>query len=229
MVLGVLAMAATTPHWGASQASLLLTGNAARFRALLLHDWAPTGAALKDIAGFPMLRANLLLDSLLVVPAYCGLLVFVTLALGPAANRYPSLRQWLCVPAVAAGLFDIAENGMTGHALDELMHARLVDESVADITLASRLKWALLAVALVVVVWRAWRWRRGPGIRSALAPLACALAAAAFGVAAWFSLAQAVSIGLVAALVGVGTLVRSMATQRSATPPRAEFGARSHE
>lgn len=52
---------------------------------------------------------------------------------------------------VVADLFDIAENRMTGRALDELMRASLTDATVADLTLASPLKWTMLGIALLIV------------------------------------------------------------------------------
>lgn len=129
--VALLAVGATQP-WGVSAVPLELAPSALHFRRILLDDWA-AGVAAADITGFQRLRANLLADSLLLVPAYVALLVFFTLAYGPSPQRHPALRQWLCVPAVVAGLFDIAENSMTGRALDELMHSSLSDATVADI------------------------------------------------------------------------------------------------
>jgi hypothetical protein len=158
---------------------LELAGSATAFKAVVLQDWLQAPLVDGTAASFWRLRGNLFVDSVLFVPAYVSLLVFFTLAFGPPLALHPTRRQLLCVPAVAAGLFDIAENGMTGRALDDLVEFALVDTTVADVSLAARIKWVLLGLALVVLAWRAlataaatspgarWlrrcaRWRRWP-------------------------------------------------------------------
>lgn len=153
---------------------LELADSARSFRQALLADWVqqpespglmprcglgvPAGADLSrpERPSFGRLRCNLFFDSVLLVPAYVALLVALTLALGPPLALHPWRRQLLCVPAVSAGLFDVAENSMTGRALDDLLLFALHDGTVADITLASRIKWLLLALALALLAWRTW-------------------------------------------------------------------------
>jgi len=208
-ILGVLAAAvllmqtvASAPQGHAGPLPLELTGSAVEFRTILLRDWVPEGVTEQTVTGFPRLRANLLLDSVLLVPGYVALLVFFTLAFGPAEGR--PWRQWLCVPAVAAGLLDIAENSMTGRALDDLMQSSLVDATVADVTLASRLKWALLGIALMVLAWRVWA--AAPAPWRALPAAACTVAALVLMAgAAWVSIPVIVA-GMVALAIGLGAL-----------------------
>ena len=200
--VALLAVGATQP-WGVSAVPLELAPSALHFRRILLDDWA-AGVAAADITGFQRLRANLLADSLLLVPAYVALLVFFTLAYGPSPQRHPALRQWLCVPAVVAGLFDIAENSMTGRALDELMHSSLSDATVADIHLASRLKWILLDIALLIVAWRCRAVVRGGWHTAAAA--ACALGGLAMAAGAWSALMPAIHLGVGGVLAGLGLL-----------------------
>jgi hypothetical protein len=171
---------AGTPSHRAGTLSLQFAASAKDFRDVLLRDWlqAPEPqrtlpscgigvANLSDIAqavaalpSFGRLRCHLFVDSVFFVPAYVGLLLFFTLAFGPPVATHPWLRQLLCVPAVAAGLFDIAENSMTGRAIDDLLQFTLADATVADVTLASRVKWVLIGVALAVLAVRVMLERR---------------------------------------------------------------------
>jgi len=128
-------------------------------------------------------------------------------------------RQLLCVPAVAAGLFDIAENGMTGRALDDLIHTALADPTAADVCLAARIKWVLLGVALAIL---AWRLAAGAAVdkpwRAASATL-CALAAAGCAAGGLLVREGAIHAGLLAALLGLGLMcVRLL--RLPATEPR---------
>jgi hypothetical protein len=95
------------------------------------------------------------------VPGYVGLFLLFSLGLGRGAGlRNPVARHVLCAPAVAGGLFDIAENGMTGRALEDFQRAVLADATVADVQLASLLKWSVLALAFAVVAWLAFATAR---------------------------------------------------------------------
>lgn len=154
-----LSSVAQSPRNHASPADMELTTSAAQFRELANASWATLNDD-KSIKDYEALRLNLLLDSVLLVPGYVGLLIVFTLALGPS-RHHAWLRQCLCVPAVGAGLFDLAENSMTGQALDDLIHRSLVDATVLDVTLASRLKWGLLALALLILCWRSWGALKG--------------------------------------------------------------------
>lgn len=203
--VALLAVTATQP-WGVSVAPLELAPGALRFRQILLDDWA-AGIDATQVTGFPRLRAHLLADSLLLVPAYVGLLVFLTLRYGPSPQRHPMGRQWLCVPAVVAGLFDIAENSMTGRALDELMRTSLTDATVADITFASQLKWTMLGIALLIAAWRCRSSVRSVrSVRHNTAALLCVLGGLAMPVGAWFTLIPALHVGGACMLAGLGLL-----------------------
>ena len=124
-----------------------LAVTAQEFSMLLQRDWV-LPAELPD---FPRLRAHLIVDSLLLVPGYAGLLVFFTLGL---ANRIGWGGPWphaLALPAVAAGLFDIVENGLTARAAEHLVSFGLSDAAVLDVRAASLLKWWLVALTCVLV------------------------------------------------------------------------------
>ncbi len=141
--------------------SLELAPSAAAFRDGAVNGWQELGTVAPGGApSFWRLRGNLFVDSVLFVPAYVSLLLFFTLGFMPRGDGDSVRRQLIGVPAVAAGLFDIAENGMTGRALDDLIDFALVDATVADVNLAARLKWALLALALALLAWRVFVNRR---------------------------------------------------------------------
>jgi hypothetical protein len=124
------------------------------------------------------------------VPAYVGLLTLFTLLLAPIAGlRRTLLIHALCVPAIAAGLFDIAENGMTILAAENLMDGLLVDGTVQDVRLASLCKWSLVAAAFAVLAVLAGR-----------AVAACRTA----GVSAWPLRVAAVGAALCAVMLVAG-------------------------
>jgi hypothetical protein len=185
---------------------LELAGSAAAFKAVVLQDWLQAPLVDGTAASFWRLRGNLFVDSVLFVPGYVSLLVFFTLAFGPPLLLHPTRRQLLCVPAVAAGLFDIAENGMTGRALDDLVEFALVDTTVADVSLAARIKWMLLGLALAVLAWRALATAVADKPWRAVAAALCALAAPAFVVGGAMSSPGVITAGLGAALLGCGLL-----------------------
>jgi hypothetical protein len=143
----------------------------------------PDGHAT-DGAYFGTLRCHLFADSLGLVPGYVGLLVFFTLLLARIAGVSHVLAvHALCIPAIAAGVFDIAENGMTILAAENLMDGLLVDATVMDVRLASVWKWSLAAAAFAVVGLVAWR--AAPQVLDAgLPPVPLRIAAAGAGLAA---------------------------------------------
>lgn len=165
---------------------LELAPSAAAFRDMVVNGWQEIGTVAPGGApSFWRLRGNLFIDSVLFVPAYVSLLLFFTIGFMPVGDGDSMRRQLIGVPAVSAGLFDIAENGMTGRALDDLIDFALVDATVADVSLAARIKWALLALALVLLAWRVFvnragdaPWRLAAAALSALAALAFAYGAA---------------------------------------------------
>jgi hypothetical protein len=210
-VLAVLALASVlllrfvfVPHGQADIVRLELSTSAADFKAAVLADWqqeakdpdpaAAPGQVLDPLCGlglphaagsavaphFGKLRCNLFVDSLGLVPGYAGLLVYFTLSFVPLA--WGTVRRHLCCgAALTAGLFDIAENGMTARALDDLIHFALADATVADVRHASQAKWLFLALACAVLghllFWhgaaagdRAWRRRAAVAVAAA-APL----------------------------------------------------------
>jgi hypothetical protein len=207
-VLSLVALIATHAPRGITVniLPLELADTAVAFKTLVERDWMPSDTPAGVAPRFWRLRGNLFADSVLFVPAYVGLLLFFTLAFGPPAALQPSRRQLLCVPAVAAGLFDIAENGMTGRALDDLIELALVDATTADVSLAARIKWVLLGVALLLLAWRVFANAAPERPWRALAAVLCAgagLAFAAGGAASW---QMAIGTGLPLALGGLGLL-----------------------
>jgi len=189
---------------------LELAGSAAAFKAVVLQDWLQAPLVDGTAVSFWRLRGNLFVDSVLFVPGYVSLLVFFTLAFGPPLALHPTWRQLLCVPAVAAGLFDIAENGMTGRALDDLVEFALVDTTVADVSLAARIKWVLLGLALAVLAWRALAASADDKPWRIVAAALCVLAALGFVVGGAISLPAVISAGLGAVLLAFGLLCLRM-------------------
>jgi hypothetical protein len=167
---------AFTPHDGGAILRLELAPSAAAFAQSVRDDWAqeaadPTtpgavrgpwcGVGLPHVAlasagaaSAPVvtkLRCNLVADSVGLVPGYVGLLLLFTLAAVPAGWS-PVLRWGCAAVAVAAGGFDLAENGLTWCALDALQlqplsTATLPDEVVATVRQVSQAKWLLIALA----------------------------------------------------------------------------------
>lgn len=182
----------------ASPVTLQMADSALQFKQVLLRDWQGGDSE------FSRLRDNLFFDSVLFVPGYVGLLLFFTLALGPQEHR--ALRQLLCVPALAAGLFDIAENGMTGRALDDLVHFVLANETVADVRHASQAKWLLLALALAVLAPLAQRRAAGDTPWRTCAAALSGLAALALMAAVWWPAQALLLPGLLLTGAGLGLL-----------------------
>ena len=166
-----LGMVLTPPGPGGNAVELELARNEAGFAEAFARGWRqendqlcglndqlePAGYA-PDGLFFGTLRCHLFVDSLGFVPGYVGLLTLFTLLMAPIAGlRRTLLVHALCVPAIAAGLFDIAENGMTILAAENLMDGLLVDATVQDVRLASLCKWSLVAAAFAVLAVLAWR------------------------------------------------------------------------
>lgn len=149
---------------GSDIVGLELAGTAARFETRLQPWQEPAetscGFGRKDAStgpGFGTLRCNLLVDSVGLVPGYVGLLLLFTLALARWSGvRHPATPHLACAPAVAAGLFDIAENGMTGRALEDWQRILLADATVREVLWASLGKWGLVALAFAVLAVLAW-------------------------------------------------------------------------
>jgi hypothetical protein len=128
---------------------------------------APTllpGQPAAAVVSIKPLRAMLFVDSLVLVPSYTGLLlvyivVFHHLGFPPRRWHYEGGekiegREWwlqlACLLVVIAGVFDIAENGMTMRAAEDALERLLADPTVADVHLATSLKWAFIALAIIV-------------------------------------------------------------------------------
>lgn len=225
---------AFTPHAKSDIVRLELATSAAEFKTALIADWtqeafdeknpqqprepmcglglphvpAPAGAANSPARApdFGKLRCNLFADSVLLVPGYAGLLVYFTLSFVPLG--WGVVRRHLCCgAALAAGLFDIAENGMTARALDDLLHFVLADATVADVRHASQAKWLLIALACALLghllFWYGARagdalWRR---ICAALVAAAALLLAA--GAYVW---RPGIGLGMLAMIVVLALL-----------------------
>lgn len=203
---------------GADVLRLELAGNATAFATELAH-WQEPGESLCGVGakagdggpGYGTLRCQLFVDSIGLVPGYVGLLLLFSLALGRGAGiGGPVARHVLCVPAVAAGMFDIAENGMTGRALEDYLRIVLADATARDVLNASLGKWALLALAFVLLAWLALATARGgltPRPRWLFAAAALALVAALLFAAGVWQIAPALlAWGMRAAIVSLALL-----------------------
>ena len=215
---------------GSDVVRLEIAGSAQNFETELKR-WQEPGEALCGVGakddgrgpGFGTLRCNLFVDSVGLVPGYVGLLLLFTLTLAPRAGwRHALAPHLLCAPAVAAGLFDIAENGMTGRALEDWQRIVLADATVREVLWASLGKWALIALAFALLALLAWgAARRALATRPALLKAAAlaALAAAALGAAGtWRQAPQLLSAGM---LAGIGALLLLTAWRWRAGPPAA--------
>jgi len=119
---------------------------------------APTSATVS----IAPLRWMMFIDSMVIVSAYLGLLISFMITLygflpsgrGQGAGREEAwwkvhdwTLQFACLLAVAAAVFDVAENGMTVRAAEDSLERLLADPTVADVHLATQLKWTLIACA----------------------------------------------------------------------------------
>jgi len=118
---------------------------------------APTSA----IVSIRPLRWMMFVDSLGIVPGYAGLLITFMVALyrlgasdplpTTTKPRWWKVADWplqlACFLAVSAAIFDIAENGMTVRAAEDALERLLADPTVADVHLATTLKWSFIALA----------------------------------------------------------------------------------
>lgn len=186
---------------------LELAPSAAAFRDMVVNGWQEIGTVAPGGApSFWRLRGTLFVDSVLFVPAYVSLLLFFTIGFMPVGDGDSMRRQLIGVPAVSAGLFDIAENGMTGRALDDLIDFALVDATVADVSLAARVKWALLALALALLAWRVFVNRAGDAPWRLVAAAASAAVALLFAYGAARSTAGVLEAGMLLLLPALGIL-----------------------
>lgn len=146
---------------GASVVDIEFARTAIEFSQRLAEDWTlPTGqepgwceavAARPGLPNTGRLSCHLLFDSLLLIPGYIGLLIFFTLGLTAHAGLRGVLPHAFCMPALAAALFDLAENGMTVRAADHFLFLVLADAAVQDVHDAARVKWWMLAIAAGVL------------------------------------------------------------------------------
>lgn len=143
---------------------------------------AASGPALPALVATSILplRSMLLFDSVMLVPAYVGLLLLYMVLLQPlvyppqprapdAPPHVPRQEWWLhaaCLLAVAAGVFDIAENGMTTRAAEDALDHLLADPTVMDVQLATLLKWQLIGAAIAVLGVLCWRLQRHESLRA---------------------------------------------------------------
>lgn len=146
---------------GATVVDIVSARTAIEFSQRLTEDWMlPIGrepgwcevaAARPGLPNTGRLSCQLLFDSLLLVPGYTGLLIFFTLGLAAKAGMRGVLPHALCMPALSAALFDLAENGMTVRAADHFLSLVLADAAVQDVHDAALVKWWMLAIAACVL------------------------------------------------------------------------------
>jgi hypothetical protein len=159
--VAVLSFAFPPVRSGASVLDIEFARTAELFSQRLAEDWTLPAVgepgwceALTAQPGLPntgRLSCQLLFDSLFLVPGYTGLLIFFTLGLTARAGLRGALPHALCMPALAAAMFDLAENGMTVRAADHLLFLVLADAAVQDVYDAALVKWWMLAIAAGVV------------------------------------------------------------------------------
>jgi hypothetical protein len=150
------------------------------------------------------LRIALFIDSLMIVPAYLGLLLLEILLCanlvdwqGASTSRdarmsHQELRlHLLCMVPVAAALFDITENGIIVRACEDAISHVLSNGILEDRALATECKWVLLGLSAAILArlalralprlprigWHrgAVRWAIGAGTVTALAALCTAI------------------------------------------------------
>lgn len=98
------------------------------------------------------LRTSMLVDSLVLEPAYGGLLVLFLMAFRSATRR-ETPEDWdvplhaVCLLLAAGVMFDLAENGMAVRAAEDGLHHLLAQSTVDDVHLATRLKWSGIGAA----------------------------------------------------------------------------------
>ena len=168
--------------------SLNRAGDAEEFEAVIWQTASRLGVqAAASAAHAPVsatvaitpLRLMMFIDSMVIVPAYLGLLLVFLVYL--SRGRYVSIEesrgskwwyvsdwrlQFACGLAVAAAIFDIAENGMTVRAAEDALERLLADPTVADVHLATRLKWTFIALASAPLgLWAVAASRQGNDVR----------------------------------------------------------------
>lgn len=159
--VAVLSFAFPPVRNGASVLDIEFARTAEVFSQRLAGDWTLPAVeepgwceALTAHPGLPntgRLSCQLLFDSLFLVPGYTGLLIFFTLGFTARAGLRGALPHALCMPALAAAMFDLAENGMTVRAADHLLFLVLADAAVQDVFDAALVKWWMLAIAAGLV------------------------------------------------------------------------------
>ncbi|HEU4617663.1 MAG TPA: hypothetical protein VFV10_06450 [Gammaproteobacteria bacterium] len=244
-VLGTATLAALLPDRGAAL-DLQLAHTAEAFGQVIVRNWIPSNEGEgPNVAGnerasqpsFLRLRAHLVVDSVVFVPGYIGLLVFLTLLLAEHARVENAVAvHALCFVSVAAGFFDLGENGMTMQALDDFLAVLpegstyfdvrqlaggatlLADGTVRDVFHASLVKWSLVAGSLVILSflaaasWRRHEMPRRSDARNALARSYSLLLGALFaGIAA-----VALGLGVVAGVASDGRASTALLVSGSA-------------
>ncbi|HUP06857.1 MAG TPA: hypothetical protein VMU47_06890 [Caldimonas sp.] len=138
------------------------------------------------------LRTQLLIDSLVLEPAYAGLLLLYGLALRRLAGRGAASEGWdwpfqlMCLLLAAGVMYDLAENGMIVRAAEDGLWHLLAQPTMVDVHDATRLKWTFLGAATLMIGLFA-RDRRIPPVRPWL------------GIGAW----AAIIVAPLAAIQGV--------------------------
>ena len=100
------------------------------------------------------MRIQLSIDSLLLEPAYGGLLLLYMLVLRRLARGPREQWDWVlqlaCLLLAAGVMFDLAENGMTIRAAEDGLRGLLALATVEDVHSATQLKWAFLGAAMLM-------------------------------------------------------------------------------
>jgi hypothetical protein len=171
------------------------------------------------------LRIQLFIDSLVLEPAYGGLLLLYMLALrrltrGPIRG-WDWVLQLACLVLAGGIMLDLAENGMTIRAAEDGLRGLLAQATVEDVRWATQLKWAFLGAAMLMTGFFAIDRRIPAGARAlkigawaaiTVAPLAAVQAARLrFEPTIDALLLQALGIAFAAALVFLGRAVWQLA------------------
>jgi len=162
-IVGAIALGTLLgPPGGGRPLDVELASSADGFRTALEPWRQPTGTGTCGI-GSPhdgqggsvvRLECNLFVDSVVFVPGYVGLLVLFLLVLGREVHPLRhAVVHLLCLVPVAAGVFDIAENGMTARAAADELERLLANGTVLDVRHASLIKWTLLEASFALVAY----------------------------------------------------------------------------
>lgn len=147
-----------TGRWLSSETRMLDDARSAEEYEDVVRRHAELGAPLRapgDNYSIKPLRIQLFIDSLVLEPAYGGLLLLFMLALrrlarGPV-ERWDWALQFASLLLATGVMLDLAENGMVIRAAEDGLRGLLAQATVDDVHRATRLKWAFLGAAMLMV------------------------------------------------------------------------------